>query len=425
MNPDALLTVAAAVDGDRVLERLDKLALVGADPSGGTTRIAFSPEEDSALELVVGWLEQADLAPAYDEYGNLFASTDGNVPAAATSVSGSHLDTVPNGGPLDGALGVIAAIEAVEAMRAANALPTRPLEVVVWRCEEPVRFSQGKVGSLLFTGQLAVDDLSPLGEPAFDIRAALASEARTPRREPTRSIVSCLELHIEQGRRLEHAECPVGVVTAVAAPIRLRICFEGRADHSGATPMDDRLDALCAAAELILAVEQAGRSEMKAESVATAAHIACHPGTINVVPGQAEVLVDVRGIDLESMDRVVCQIRTSAEWIASQRRLGFSVTVMSRGVPTMLNEAVVRTLDEVLRILGHEPLQLPSGAGHDAQCLAEFADVGMLFAPSVDGLSHCPQEFTRPEDIIAAARALSAGWFALASADGRATASSC
>jgi allantoate deiminase len=416
MDSEALLAVGEAVNGDRVLERLDELALIGADVLGGTTRIAFSPEEEAALELVTGWLEQIDLVTTYDEFGNLFASTDGNTPAVATSVSGSHLDTVPNGGPLDGALGVVAAIEAVEAMRAADAMPERPLEVVVWRCEEPVRFSQGKVGSLLFAGQLTLEDLAPLGEPAFDIRTALASETRSPRRDPTRSIVNCLELHIEQGRRLEQAGLPVGVVTAVAAPIRLRISFEGRADHSGATPMDDRLDALCAAAELILAVENAGRREMAADSVATAAQVACRPGTINVVPGHAEVLVDVRGIDLESMDRVVRGILSSAERIALQRRLRFDASVLSQGTPTLLDNAVVTTLERVVRVLGYEPLLLPSGAGHDAQCLAGFADVGMLFAPSVDGLSHSPEEYTRPEDIIAAVRALSAGWLALASA---------
>lgn len=413
--PDALQAVATAVNSDRVLQRINELALVGADPSGGTTRIAFSAEEKAALDLVTGWLEQADLTPTYDEYGNLFASTDGNTPAVATSASGSHLDTVPNGGPLDGVLGVVAAIEAVEAMRAVDALPDRPLEVVVWRCEEPVRFSQGKVGSLLFTNQITIDDLAPIGEPRFDIRAALMDEARTPRRDPSRSIASCLELHIEQGRRLEQAGCPVGIVTAVAAPIRLRVSFNGRADHSGATPMNDRLDALCAAAELILAVEDAGRRESEAESVATSADLTCRPGTINVVPGEAEVLVDVRGIDLESMDRVVATIRASAEGIAMKRRLRTEVTVLSRGVPTVLDNTVVSTLREVVRALGGEPLLLPSGAGHDAQCLAGSSDVGMLFAPSVDGLSHCPEEFTHPEDIIAAVRALAACWFAMAS----------
>jgi hydantoinase/carbamoylase family amidase len=409
-----LRKVASAVEGERLLERLDQLALLGADPSGGTTRIAFSPEEDAALQLVSDWLEQAGLTPTYDDFGNLFASNDGNQPGAVTSASGSHLDTVPNGGPLDGALGVVAAIEAVEAMRAAEALPPRPLEVVIWRCEEPVRFSQGKVGSLLFSGQLTLDELSPLGEPPFDVASALSRETRQPRRDASRRIGSLLELHIEQGRRLERAGLPVGVVTAVAAPIRGRITIEGRADHSGSTPMDDRRDALAAAAEVVLAVEDAGRSEAKSESEATSADITCHPGAINVVPGRAEVLVDIRGVDPTSMERLVEGISASCEMIASRRALDIHITILSRGVPTVLRESVIRRLEEVVRTLGHEPLLLPSGAGHDAQCLAGSADVGILFAPSVDGVSHSPGEFTRPEDVIESARALAAGWLALA-----------
>jgi beta-ureidopropionase / N-carbamoyl-L-amino-acid hydrolase len=413
-TPETLRAVAAAVDGDRVLARLDELASVGSDALGGTTRIAFSAEEEAAVSLVCRWLREAGLTPAYDGYGNLFASTDENEPEAETSVSGSHLDTVPNGGRFDGTLGVVAAIEAVEAMRAAGALPERPLEVVVWRCEEPVRFSQGKVGSLLFSGQLTLDQLVPLGEPPFDIVAALAAEDLQPRREASRRVASCLELHIEQGRRLERAHRSVGVVTAVAAPIRLRIDVTGRADHSGATPMDDRRDALCAAAELVLAVEEAGRSEAATDSVATTARVTCLPGAINVVPGLAELLVDVRGVDLAAMERLVERIVASGEAVGVRRSVRVETTILSRGTPTVLDASVVDALTETVRLLGHEPLLLPSGAGHDAQCLAETADVGMFFVPSVGGLSHCPEELTHPDDIVAGARALAAGWRRLA-----------
>lgn len=411
---EALRRVADAVEEERLLQRLDELALIGADPSGGTTRIAFTPEEDAALRIVCGWLEQAGLTPTYDDFGNLFASSDGNQPGALTSVSGSHLDTVPNGGPLDGALGVVAAIEAVEAMRAADEVP-QPLEVVIWRCEEPVRFSQGKVGSLLFSRQLTLDELSPLGDPPFDVGAALSRENRQPRRDTSRRIGSLLELHIEQGRRLERAGLSIGVVTAVAAPIRARITIEGRADHSGTTPMDDRRDALAAAAEVVLAIEDAGRSEAKSESVATSADVTCHPGAINVVPGKSDVLVDVRGIDPMSMERLLNTIRARCEAIASRRSVDIGITTLSRGVPTVLRKSVTGRLAEVARTLGHEPLLLPSGAGHDAQCLAGSADVGILFAPSVDGISHSPREYTRPEDVILSARVLAAGWLSLAS----------
>jgi beta-ureidopropionase / N-carbamoyl-L-amino-acid hydrolase len=412
--PEALRAVASAVRGERVLARLDELASIGSDPDGGTTRIAFSPEEEAGVALVCDWACEAGLTPAFDEFGNLFASSDGNRPGAATSVSGSHLDTVPRGGRFDGTLGVVAAVEAVEAMRVAGAMPVRPLEVVVWRCEEPVRFSQGKVGSLLFTGQLTLDELVPLGDPPLDVVAALAAEDRRPRRHPSRRIASCLELHIEQGRRLERAQCRLGVVTAVAAPVRLRVDIQGHADHSGATPMDDRRDALCAAAELVLAVEAAGRDEAAADSVATSARLTCLPGAINVVPGVAEVLVDVRGVDLASMDRVVERIRVAGDAIAARRGVRLEQTTLSRGAPTALDEPVAQMLADTVQQLGHVPLLLPSGAGHDAQCLAGSADVGMLFVPSIGGLSHCPEELTRPDDVVVGVQALAAGWLRLA-----------
>ena len=277
-----------------------------------------------------------------------------------------------------------------------------------------VRFSQGKVGSLLFTGQLTLEELVPLGDPPFDVVSALAADDRQPRRDPSRRIASCLELHIEQGRRLERAQRSVGVVTAVAAPIRLRVDIEGHADHSGATPMYDRHDALCAAAELVLTVEAAGRDEAAADSVATSARVTCLPGAINVVPGQAEVLVDVRGVDVVSMERLVERIRVSDDAISARRGVRLEMTTLSQGRPTVLDESVVRMLAETVQQLGHEPLLLPSGAGHDAQCLAETADVGMLFVPSVDGLSHCPQELTLPDDVVAGVQALAASWLRLA-----------
>jgi hydantoinase/carbamoylase family amidase len=416
IEPETLSAVASAVCADRVLGRLDELASIGADPFGGTTRIAFSPEEDAAIALVCRWAREAGLEPAFDEFGNLFASSDGNEPGAVSSVAGSHLDTVPNGGRFDGTLGVVGAIEAVEAMRTLGELPECPLEVVVWRCEEPVRFSQGKVGSLLFTGQLALEDLVPLGEPLFDVVAALARDERRPLRDPSRRVASCLELHIEQGRRLEHAGRSVGVVTAVAAPIRLRVDVEGHADHSGATPMDDRRDALCAAAELVLAVEAAGRDEAAFDSVATSARLTCLPGAINVVPGRAEVLIDVRGVDAASMGRVVERIRASSIAVAHRRNVEIETTTLSSGSPTVLDESVVALLADTVRHLGREPLLLPSGAGHDAQCLAGTADVGLLFVPSVGGLSHCPEELTLSADVIAGVQALAAGWLRLATA---------
>lgn len=411
---EQLRTVAAAVEPARLLGRLGELARIGADPAGGVTRLAFSAEEREAEELVAGWMETAGLTVRYDEFGNMFGATDAGGGGAAVSLCGSHLDTVPNGGRLDGALGVVAAIEAVEAMRAVGRLPEAALEVVVWRCEEPVRFAQGKAGSLVFSGLMRPDELRPIEQPPLDLAAALAADGDRPRRDGSRRLETCLELHIEQGAQLEQADCTIGVVTAIAAPIRLRVELTGSADHSGATPMADRRDALCGAAELVLAIELAARAEVDAGSVATAAAIGCLPGAMNVVPGESSLLVDVRGVDAASMQRVVAEIERAAAEIAERRALRVDVDTLSRGEPTPLSPAVVDRLAQVVDAIGLSSMRMPSGAGHDVQCLAALAEIGMLFVPSVGGISHSPEEHTRDEDVIAGARALAACWWALA-----------
>jgi N-carbamoyl-L-amino-acid hydrolase len=392
-----------------MLRRLDELARHGADAGGGVTRIAFSPAEAEANALVTGWMEGAGLTVARDAFGNLFGSTDGNAAGARPVLAGSHLDTVPSGGRLDGALGTVAAIAAIEAMLAVGGAPALPAEVVVWRCEEPVRFAHGKVGSLLFSGQVARDELAPLDED-FDLGAALAADPSWPARHPERGVGGCLELHIEQGRRLERAGRQLGVVTAVASPIRLRAALRGRADHSGATPMDDRRDALAAAAELILAVERAGRAEAHADSVATCADVRCHPAAMNVVPGSAEVLIDVRGIDGPSMGRIVASVEAALAALGAERGIETELQVLSEAEPTPFDAAVIAALVGVAQALGHEPLVMPSGAGHDAQCLAPMAPAGMFFVPSVGGVSHSPDEHTDDDDLVLGARALAAAW---------------
>ncbi len=411
---EQLRMVAAAVEPTRLLGRLDELARIGADPAGGVTRLAFSAEEREAEKLVSSWMETAALTVRYDEFGNMFGATDVDGGDAAVSLCGSHLDTVPNGGRLDGALGVVAAIEAVEAMRAVGRLPEAALEVVVWRCEEPVRFAQGKAGSLVFSGLMRPDELRPIEQPPLDLAAALAADGDRPRRGGSRRLETCLELHIEQGAQLERAGCTIGVVTAIAAPIRLRVELTGSADHSGATPMADRRDALCGAAELVLAIELAARAEIDAGSVATAAAIGCLPGAMNVVPGESSLLVDVRGVDAGSMQRVVAEIERAAAEIAERRALRVDIDTLSRGEPTPLSPAVVDRLAEVVDVIGLSSMRMPSGAGHDVQCLAALAEIGMLFVPSVGGISHSPEEHTSDEDVIAGARALAACWWALA-----------
>lgn len=415
MGEAAVATVARHVDGGRVLRRLQELARIGAEPDSGVTRLAFSSQERLATDLVAGWMCDAGLTVAFDPFGNLFGSTDHNTPGRAVSMAGSHLDTVPHGGRFDGALGVVAALESVAAMRAADLMPVTPLEVVVWRCEEPVRFSQGKVGSLLFTGQITPEQLQPIEDLPLDLASELARDGARPKRALGRRVRTCLELHIEQGSRLERMGVSIGVVTAVAAPVRLRVEVKGRSDHSGATPMSERRDALTAAAEMVLAVERAGRDEARHGTVATTAAVECLPGAMNVIPGWVTMLVDVRGVDEISMQRLIDTIERSARVVECERGVEVGIEILSRGTPTRFRGSTVQELERAVQSLGYTHSLLPSGAGHDAQCLAATAEVGMLFVPSVGGISHAPDEFTRDEDVIAGTRSLAGCWWQMAS----------
>ncbi len=406
---DAAQAVAAAVDAGRIHARIAALANIGGTAQGGVDRPAFSAAERDATDLFALWCAAAGLTVAYDSFGNLFASSDGNRPGTIVSAAGSHLDTVPDGGKFDGVLGCVGALAAVEAMHAAGVAPPVPLEVVVWRCEEPYRFMQGRVGSLVYAGKMSPDDLTPRGTP-FDLPAWLASEQDRPQRAAGRTLGSILELHIEQGRRLEDAATQIGIVTAVSGTTRQRLTVRGAADHSGATPMELRHDALCAAAELVLAAERAARAEPLPESVATAAILTATPGAMNVVPGGADVWLDIRGTDAASVQRMVESIAAEAAHIARRRGVSITTETLTRATPVSLDAALVQTVASAAQSLGYTAMHMASGAGHDAQSVADRTRAGMIFVPSRGGISHSPNEWTDPDDLVRGVRVLAATW---------------
>ena len=414
MAQSYLKDIATKVQIDRVMERIGLLAEMARDSTGGVTRLAFSPQEADATQLLANWMEKAGLTITFDAIGNMFGSTDGNASNVGTVGAGSHLDTVPNGGAFDGVLGAVGALEAIEAMKAAGYRPKTPLEIVVWRCEEAALFGQGRLGSLYYTGELSLETIRSWEKPDLPLSRYLEQAAGLLQREPSRFLRSYLELHIEQGRRLEISNTPIGVVTAIPGATRWQINISGRADHSGATPMGHRRDALCAAAELVLAVEKVGMEERGNETVATATSIRTLPGAWNVVPGWAQILTDIRGIDQASIDRTLESIRKISGEIAVRRQVGITVEEVTRGKPVQLDEQIVGQIESVALTLGHPAIRMPSGAGHDAQTIAPYSPTGMIFVPSIDGISHAPEENTKPEDIEAGVQVLAATWALLA-----------
>lgn len=414
MNDEQLRAVAAAVKIDRVMGRIRELAAQAPSGQGGVTRLPFSPQEAKGMETVAGWMEEAGLTVAYDALGDMYGSTDGNRSGAPVLMAASHLDSVPNGGAYDGILGVVGAIEAMEAMRAAGAQPGVALEIAVWRAEEASVFSQGRLGSVYFTGQVRLETIRSWDRPGLGVAEDLERMAARPQRAPGRTVRGYLELHIEQGRRLEEAGIPIGVVTGIPGAIRWRIELKGRPDHSGATPMGSRRDALAAAAELILEMERAGLDEREYDTVATVAAVQVTPGAWNVVPGWAELRTDVRGTDVESVERVLERVRQKGAQMEAERGVAFSYEETTRGKPVKLDVATTDRIEATAELLGLRNRRMPSGAGHDAQTVAPYCPAGMVFIPSVGGVSHCPEEESRPEDIRAGIQLLAATWASLA-----------
>lgn len=399
---------APAVDGKRLLARLDELAAVSATPGPGVTRLAYSPADVAARGLVAGWMREAGLTTEVDPAGNLIGRRPGRKTNGVLA-TGSHLDTVVDAGPLDGAYGVVAAVEVAAALHAANVPLRHDLAVVAFSNEEGARGTPGMVGSLAITGRLDPDHLDIPDDEGVRLRDRIADAGGDPDRIaaaawPAGSLAGFLELHVEQGPVLDDAGLRAGVVTAVTGRATVDVTIEGAANHAGTTPMDRRADAAVAAARVVLAVSAlAGADGVR---VATAGHLDLWPGVRNVVPGRAVVGVDLRDTDDDRVVAAVARLRAAAAAIAEQT--GTRVSVIPRSSVAAAPAApwladCVRAAVAELRL---PCTDLPSGAGHDAQIMAALGPIAMAFTPSIAGISHAPGEATRPDDLVAGADVL-------------------
>jgi hydantoinase/carbamoylase family amidase len=391
---------------------ISDLAEVGASPEGGVTRLALSPEEAELHRRVASWLEELGGQIRRDAIGNLIARFEGSDNSLPAVAFGSHLDSVPGGGIYDGVVGVVAGIAAVKAIREMGIVTRHPLEVIAFVGEESSRFGVATLGSKIMCGLknekylLGLRDAEgvTLKEAALKQGADIGNLA-SARRRPE-ELKAFIELHIEQGRVLEETRKKIGIVNAIAAPTRWFIEIEGRADHSGATPMNLRFDALPAAAELILAVERQGRKEAVNKTVATIGTASIKPGAMNVIPGHVGLGLDVRGIEKESVRRTIDGIRRELEEISRRRKVRFRMHELSDEDPLVLDAEMVRTLQKVCENRGITYTIMPSGAGHDAMNMARLTPSGLIFIPCRNGVSHSPLEQADLDDIALGAEVL-------------------
>lgn len=397
------------VPGGRVAEMIDALSGIGRVASGGVTRLGLSSDERRAMAVVRGWLDDLGLDTGIDHAGNLRARWevgDADAPAIAT---GSHLDSVLEGGHYDGPAGVVAAVAAVEALQAAGRTPPRPVEVLVFTSEEGSRFGIGLMGSTALVHGLTDEQLGRSDREDVTVAGALrevGGDVEAVRQSALRrgDLDAFIEVHIEQATTLEQLGVPVGVVTGIAAPVFLAGRIVGLTDHAGATPMDERRDALAGLAELVLAAEEVAGGT--GTTVATVGRAEVLPGSMNAIPGRVEFTIDLRDLDLATRDRVEAELRARLDAICRRRELRGELETLQRERPVPADPDLLEMLTEAVEETGTEVVRLPSGAAHDTMVMAEICPVGMLFVRCRDGLSHTPDEHAEPADIAVAATAL-------------------
>ncbi len=384
-------------DGARVNAALASFDAIGRMP-GGINRVAYSDADLAGRAFALDLIRGSGLTPRVDAAGNIVARLDGAEPTLPPIVIGSHIDSVTDGGNFDGPVGSFGAIEVARSLKAERVTLRHPLEAVIWQNEEG-----GTIGSKLATGALEGAGLDAVARSGTTIREGVVrvggSVERLGDAVRGKGSVHCyLELHIEQGGTLERTSRQIGTVTGIVGLRWLDVAIDGFANHAGTTPMDQRQDALLAAAKFTVAVNDTIRSA-PGRQVATVGRMVASPNTRNVIPGRVELTVDLRDLEPAALDRFEAQIRQAAADIAKATGTTFAVTNAVSSEPAMSDDRLMEAIDRSTASLGLTGSRLPSGAGHDAQEMAQVAPMAMIFVPSVGGISHSPREFTRAQDV--------------------------
>lgn len=409
-NYDSILD-RAGVSGRRLAERLHAISEIGLTTDYGSNRPGYSKEEQTAKLLVLKWLREAGLHVYQDGAGNIIGRLEGTSQNERTIMSGSHVDSVPNGGHFDGVLGVVSALEVVEAWRKTGYQPRKSFEIIVFSDEEGARFDSGLNGSEAIVGnydlQEKIKQKDKMGHSFRQVleNVGLSVDTFSKAKRDLSNVDLFVELHIEQGKRLEQVDLPCGIVTGIAGPCWLEVTFVGEAGHAGNTPMNHRKDALLAASEFILNVNQLP-SQVSSSAVATVGRQMIKPNGVNVIPGKVTLFVDIRDIYQDTRDQLVDDIIKAAYQIANKHQMTVNCHETSRVKPIAIEQETQSLLAEVVQEQGLKPFYLPSGAGHDAMVMGEKVPIAMLFVRSRSGISHNPKEWTDLNDAVQAVHIL-------------------
>jgi ureidoglycolate amidohydrolase len=392
------------IDSDRMSAEIAELAAISEAEPPVVTRIVFSPTDIKARGWLIARCEKAGLTVRQDAIGNMFARWNGSEAGVGAVGTGSHIDAIPNAGKYDGVVGVLGGLEAIRALRQSGFQPKHPIELLLFTSEEPTRFGIGCLGSRLLSGTMSAETARKL----VDKEGASLEEVRRKAGfvEPLEDVElgsvyykAFVELHIEQGPLLEQQKVPLGIVTSIAAPASYKLIVEGAGGHAGAVLMPERRDALCAASELILAIESAAKASGAVDTVATVGICDVFPGAVNSIPSRVNLTLDIRDTDLERRDAVMRGIEAARAAIAAKRQVAIRQELVNADAPALCAPAILEALSQACAKHHFASMKMVSRAYHDSLFMSRIAPVAMLFIPCLKGYSHRPDEFASPEDI--------------------------
>jgi N-carbamoyl-L-amino-acid hydrolase len=393
------------VNGERINTHLTELSEFAKNPEGGVSRVAYSDADRAARAKVMEWMRAAKLEPTIDYAGNIVGRRAGRDGSLKPLLFGSHIDSVPSGGNYDGDVGSMSAIEVAQTLAEHGIVTRHPIEVVIWQNEEG-----GLYGSRAVNGQLTAAELKTVSNSGKTVEDGIAfiggdvSKLDQVKRRKG-DIAGYLELHIEQGGRLAADKIDIGIVEGIVGIKQWEVTVTGFANHAGTTPMNDRHDALLAASRFVEMVNRVVRS-IPGRQVGTVGRIQAFPGAPNVIPGKVVSSLELRDLSDSKIDMMFGRIKHEAKTIGDRNGTQFAFSEVHVNIAAPSDPRMRAIISDAARSLGLSSRVMPSGAGHDAQAMAQLAPMGMIFIPSIGGISHSPKEFSRRADITNGANVL-------------------
>lgn len=390
---------------ERIKNDIENVTRITATPNMGCTRFSYSKEDSEVREYLIKEMKDLGLSIKVDGVGNIRAKYIDNNEGKPSIMMGSHIDTVANGGKFDGLTGVVTALEVIRVIKENNVKINNPIELIAFAEEEGSNFGSTMVGSKILTGAYKLEDLKKIknddGISAYQVMKDFGLDVDNVENEVLKKeeVKAMVELHVEQGGILDSEQISIGIVQAIVGMKTYKVKLKGVSNHAGSTPMYLRKDPMVGAAEIIIHMEKAAKEKALKDTVATVGKIHCQPNGSNVIPGQIEFNVDIRDVETEGMEIVARELISKTKEVAEKRGLEYKVDLIGESECVKLSSKIINIIEDTALENKYNFIKMNSGAVHDSAMLPGITDVGMIFVPSINGLSHCPQELTKFEDI--------------------------